>query len=119
MNYLTISSLTDDSMIMKCVAYKKGMRLGDLTIEDISEALKQEDTFVWLGLREADSDLLTKIQEEFGLHELAVEDARSAHQRPKIEEYGESLFLVLHTAILGEESSISAKPIFLSAADFW
>lgn len=75
--------------------------MGDLTIEDISETLKLEDTFVWLGLREADSVLLSKIQEEFGLHELAVEDARSAHQRPKIEEYGDSLFLVLHTVILG------------------
>lgn len=93
----------DKNMIMKCVVYKNGMPLGDLTIEEISEALKLENTFVWLGLREADSELLGKIQEEFGLHELAVEDARSAHQRPKIEEYGDSLFLVLHTAILGEE----------------
>ncbi|MGZ4957623.1 MAG: magnesium/cobalt transporter CorA [Methylomonas sp.] len=89
-------------MIMKCVAYKKGVPLGDVSIEDISEVLKQEGTFVWLGLREPDSELIGKIQEEFGLHELAVEDARSAHQRPKIEEYGDSLFLVLHTASLGE-----------------
>lgn len=94
----------DNNMIMKCVAYKKGLPLGDVTIEDISEVLKHDDTFVWLGLREPDSELLGKIQEEFGLHELAVEDARSAHQRPKIEEYGDSLFLVLHTATLGEDS---------------
>jgi magnesium transporter len=89
----------DSNMIMKCVAYKKGVSLGDLTIEEISLALQAEDTFVWLGLREADHVLLDKIQAEFGLHELAVEDARSAHQRPKIEEYGQSLFLVLHTII--------------------
>jgi magnesium transporter len=93
-------------MIMKCVAYKDGIALGDLTIEDISEALKDPETFVWLGLREADSDLLSKIQAEFGLHELAVEDARSAHQRPKIEEYGDSLFLVLHTVML-EPASVN------------
>ena len=91
----------DNGMIMKCVAYKKGVNVGDVTIEDISEVLRQDDTFVWLGLLEPDSELLTKIQAEFGLHELAVEDARTAHQRPKIEEYGDSLFLVLHTAILG------------------
>jgi magnesium transporter len=90
-------------MIMKCEAYKNGISLGDLTIEQISETLKQEGTFVWLGLREADADLLTSIQEEFGLHELAVEDARSAHQRPKIEEYGDTLFLVLHTATLNDD----------------
>jgi magnesium transporter len=90
-------------MIMKCVAYKNGQALGDLTIADISEALKDNETFVWLGLREADSELLHNIQEEFGLHELAVEDALTAHQRPKIEEYGDSLFLVLHTVILDED----------------
>lgn len=92
----------ENDMIMKCVAYQHGMALGDVTIEDISEALKDPDTFIWLGLREANGELLSKIQEEFGLHELAVEDARSAHQRPKIEEYGDSLFLVLQTAILEE-----------------
>jgi magnesium transporter len=91
-------------MIMKCVAYKHGISLGEVTIEDISEVLKQPDTFVWLGLREADTELLLKIQEEFSLHELAIEDACAAHQRPKLEEYGESLFIVLHTASLGMDS---------------
>lgn len=91
------------NMIMKCVAYKQGSSLGDVTIEDISEVLKDPDTFVWLGLREADTELLLKIQEEFSLHELAIEDACSAHQRPKIEEYGDSLFMVLHTAMPTED----------------
>lgn len=95
---------TDTGMVMKCVAYKNGLSLGDVTIEDISEVLKHPDTFVWLGLREADSELLLKIQEEFGLHELCIEDALTAHQRPKIEEYGDSLFMVLHTAALTEDS---------------
>jgi magnesium transporter len=90
-------------MIMRCVAYKNGLVVGDLTIAEISDALKDNDTFVWLGLREADTGLLSKIQAEFGLHELAVEDACSAHQRPKIEEYGDSLFLVLHTVILDQD----------------
>ena len=93
----------DNSMVMKCVAYQNGVSIGDVTIEDISEVLKREHTFVWLGLREANSELLAKIQQEFGLHDLAIEDACAAHQRPKIEEYGESLFMVLHTAHLAED----------------
>ena len=93
----------DHPMIMKCVAYRNGVSIGDVTIEDISEALKQENTFVWLGLREASNELLTIIQEEFGLHDLAIEDACAAHQRPKLEEYGASLFMVLHTAHLSKE----------------
>lgn len=93
----------DLSMVMKCVAYEKGISIGNITVEDISEVLKREHTFIWLGLREANQSLLLKIQEEFGLHDLAIEDACSAHQRPKIEEYGDTLFIVLHTAHHGEE----------------
>ena len=62
--------------------------------------LKEEGTFVWVGLLEPDDQLMRKIQDEFRLHELAVEDAQKAHQRPKLEEYGDTLFVVLHTAIL-------------------
>jgi magnesium transporter len=91
-------------MVMKCVAYEKGISIGDVTLEDISEVLKREHTFVWLGLREANKELLLQIQAEFGLHDLAIEDACSAHQRPKIDEYGDSMFIVLHTAILGNET---------------
>ena len=91
-------------MVMNSVAYQHGKRVGEVKIDEISEVLKQEGTFVWLGLREPDLDMLAKIQQEFGLHELAIEDMRSAHQRPKLEEYGDSLFLVFHTAQLSEES---------------
>ena len=86
------------AMVMKCVAYTNGVRVGDIGIEQISDFLARDNTFVWLGLREPNSALLDKIQQEFGLHELAVEDTRSAHQRPKLEGYGDSLFLVLQTA---------------------
>ena len=111
----TISTDTlDNCMIMKCVAYQNGVSIGDVTIEDISEVLKQEHTFVWLGLREANSDLLNQIQQEFGLHDLAIEDACAAHQRPKIEEYGESLFIVLHTAHLaGDQIEFGETHFFL------
>nr|WP_197488430.1 magnesium and cobalt transport protein CorA [Methylomonas koyamae] len=94
----------DNTKVMRCVAYQKGVGIGDVTIADISEVLLKEDTFVWLGLREADSKILRAIQIEFGLHDLAIEDACSAHQRPKIEEYGDSLFIVLQTAQLVDDS---------------
>jgi magnesium transporter len=85
-------------MIVNCVSYADGKRMGAVEIEDISEILRFEGQFIWIGLHEPDEDLLRKIQEEFGLHDLAIEDAHRAHQRPKIEEYGDSLFVVLRTA---------------------
>ena len=104
----------DNNMVMKCVAYQNGVSIGDVTIDDISEVLKLENTFVWLGLLEANSELLAKIQEEFGLHDLAIEDACAAHQRPKIEEFGDSLFMVLHTAQLaGDQVRFGETHIFL------
>jgi magnesium transporter len=84
--------------VVNCVAYQAGRRIGDVTLDDISEFLKGTDTLLWLGLREPDIKLLRKVQEEFQLHELAIEDALHAHQRPKLEAYGESVFVVLETA---------------------
>ena len=87
-------------MIRNLAAYSlDGQRQPDITLEGISDALDDAQTrFVWVGLYEPDEPLLMKMQEEFGLHPLAVEDALNAHQRPKIELYGDSLFLVLQTA---------------------
>lgn len=107
MNNHLMEHPVDPPMIMNCVAYKHGKRIGEITLEAISDVLAQEGTFVWLGLHEADKALLEKIQEEFGLHELAIEDACSAHQRPKLEEYGDSLFLVLQTAQLTEDQHVA------------
>jgi magnesium transporter len=91
-------------MVVNCVAYRHGQRLGDISVEEISDVLAEEGTFVWVGLHEPDTALLRTIQAEFRLHELAVEDALSAHQRPKLEEYGDSLFVVLQTAQWWEDS---------------
>ena len=88
-----------DPMVVNCVAYSaEGQRLRDITIDEISDVLETPDEWVWVGLREPDEALLEKLQQEFGLHELAVEDAHAAHQRAKIEIYGDSLFIVAHTA---------------------
>jgi len=86
--------------IVHCVAYRNGQPLGNISIDELSQVIKQPDTFVWLGLHEPDDPLLQKIQGEFGLHGLAIEDAHHAHQRPKIEAYSNSLFIVLKTAQL-------------------
>lgn len=85
------------NMIVHSVAYQEGQRLGDVTLDNLSEVVSEPGTFVWLELDEPDEPLLCKIQEEFSSHDLAVEDARSAHQQPKVEQYGESLFAVLKT----------------------
>ncbi len=84
--------------IIASASYTGGRRIGEVPIDDISEVLKRPETFVWIGLYEPNEPLLRKIQEEFGLHDLAIEDALSAHQRPKVERYDNSLFVVLRTA---------------------
>ena len=83
-------------MLINCVAYENGSRLADMAVEEISDYLDKPDCFVWVALRDATTQELDQMQEEFGLHELAVEDARHGHQRPKIEEYGDSVFAVMH-----------------------
>jgi len=91
------SAGTPVPMLISCVAYQNGRKLADIPIEDISEYVSRPDCFVWVALFEPSMDELDEMAEEFGLHELAVDDARHGHQRPKIEEYGDSLFAVLHT----------------------
>ena len=87
-----------DSAVRTCAVYRDGMR-EEITIDAISDVLAVDDgSFVWVGLYRPPSSLLAKLQEEFGLHDLAVEDAEHAHQRPKIEAYGNTLFIALHTA---------------------
>ncbi|NYE28065.1 magnesium transporter [Rhodanobacter sp. K2T2] len=89
----------EKQMVVNCIAYRKdGSRIGDVTLDEISDVLAKPDTFVWVGLHEPDEELLLKLQEEFCLHDLAIEDAHTAHQRTKIETYGDSLFLVVQTA---------------------
>jgi magnesium transporter len=88
----------DPGMVVNCVAYSAdGMKLRSITLDEISDVIADRKGFVWVGLHEPDEPLLEKLQAEFGLHDLAIEDAHNAHQRPKIEAYGDSLFIVVHT----------------------
>jgi magnesium transporter len=85
--------------VINCAVYDRQGRRRDITLDAISDVLAVDDgSFVWVGVHEPGEAILDKLQEEFGLHDLAVEDARNAHQRPKLETYGNSLFIVAHTA---------------------
>jgi magnesium transporter len=83
-------------MLINCVAYRDGKKLAEPPVQDIDRYLGQADTFVWVALKDANLAELEEMQAEFNLHDLAVEDAQYGHQRPKIEEYGDQLFAVMH-----------------------
>lgn len=102
-------------MLINCVAYEDGTKLADCPIDDISEFLKRPGCFVWVALKDATPDELTKMQQEFGLHDLAVEDARHGHQRPKIEEYDDTVFAVLQTVEVadGNELEVGEVDVFV------
>jgi magnesium transporter len=87
------------STVINCVAYEAGRRVADV---DLTQACPAETDggFVWVGLQEPDKALLRTVQQRFGLHDLAIEDALNAHQRPKLEIYGGGVFIVLRTAQL-------------------
>lgn len=89
--------------IINCAAYSEGRRIANIEISEVNEVLTQEDKFVWIGLHEPSKEMLAEVQQEFGLHDLAIEDAHRAHQRPKLEAYGSSLFLVLRTAQISHQ----------------
>ena len=95
------------SCVINCVVYDKEGKRHDITLDAISDVLAQDDgSFVWVGLYEPADDILEKLQEEFCLHDLAVEDAQNAHQRPKLEAYGNSMFVVTHTAQVVSEKIV-------------
>ena len=86
-------------MIVDCAVYEGGRRRGgELDLHGASQACRQDGAFVWLGLFEPTPDELDAVRREFNLHELAVEDALHAHQRPKLEVYEDTLFVVLKPA---------------------
>ncbi|WP_414445342.1 magnesium/cobalt transporter CorA [Burkholderia sp. 22PA0106] len=93
-------------MLINCAAYQNGQKLADIDIDNISDYVARPECFVWVALKEPSKEELERMGEEFSLHELALEDALVGHQRPKIEEYGDSLFAVLHTVELDAEDEL-------------
>lgn len=101
-------------MLINCVAYQEGKKLDNIPVESISDYLQRKNCFVWVALKDAEPDELEQMQKEFLLHELAVEDAHVGHQRPKIEEYGDSLFAVMHTVeLVDNELNIGEVDVFV------
>ena len=120
-------------MLVNCAVYEAGRKVADISKADIHLHLGQPGRFVWVAMNDATPEELEGMKTEFDLHELAVEDALHGHQRPKIEEYGDCLFVVIRTVDLDGEnlregevvaggSTISqqlAKNLFLSGERAW
>ena len=103
-------------MIINCVAYQNGRKLADIPVSEIHSYIPRPDCFVWVALKDPEPSELQAMKQEFGLHPLAVEDAQHGHQRPKIDEYDESLFVVLHMIERREdELTVGEVAIFAGA----
>jgi magnesium transporter len=101
-------------MIVNCVAYSRGQKLSDIPLTEVRSQLAKPDCFVWVALKDPEGPELSLLQEEFGLHELAIEDTQTGHQRPKIDEYGSALFIVMHLFELdGRELKTGELSIFV------
>jgi magnesium transporter len=101
-------------MLINCVAYENGRKLADITVEAISDYLQRPGCFVWVALKDPGPGELAVMEHEFGLHELAVEDARKTNQRPKIDEYGNQLFTVLKTIeLVGDDFQVGEIDVFV------
>lgn len=83
-------------MLISCAAYSQGKKLADISVAEIPDWVHRAGCFVWVALHDPKDDVLDQLQAAFELHPLAVEDAKNGHQRPKVEEYGNALFAVLH-----------------------
>src|SRR5262245_44918950 len=86
------------TQVIDCAAYAGGYRVANLTVDQLEQAMATPGQFVWLGLYEPDLELLRRVQAQLVLHDLAIEDAANAHQRPKMELYDDDLFVVLRSA---------------------
>jgi len=97
------------SAVVNCVTYQDGVRVpgGRDLVEAVERVRKSDDGFVWLGLHEPTDQEFAGIADLFDLHPLAVEDAVEAHQRPKLERYGETLFAVFKTVCYVEHKELT------------
>ncbi|NIE63728.1 magnesium/cobalt transporter CorA [Burkholderia sp. Ax-1719] len=93
-------------MLINCAAYQSGKKLADIQIEAISDYLQKPECFVWVALKDPDAGEMAAMKEEFDLHSLAIEDVMNGRQRPKIEEYGDTLFAVFHTIEIDGDGEI-------------
>jgi magnesium transporter len=110
----TFSSSRSEPGVIAAGAYASGRRVADIAIEDAREWSRRPGHVVWIGLYEPSLELLARVQAQFDLHPLAIEDAGKPHQHPKLEQYGEALFIVARTAqIVNERIGFGETHIFI------
>lgn len=103
-------------MLMNCAAYQDGRKLADIAPDEIGHYLEQPRCFVWVALFEPTPEELQQAERVFSLHPLAVEDAIHGHERPKLHEYGDALFVVMPIIELeGGELRVGQVAIFLGS----
>ena len=102
----------------RCVVYRPNAEPADIPFADISEYIDKPDTFIWVDLDGSESGTIIKLGEELGLHELALEDALTTHQRSKLEEYGDHLFISAKTAELWENRVHFGEAHFFAGSNF-
>jgi magnesium transporter len=108
-------------MIVDCAVYEDGCRCeGELPLTEAGQAAQRDGSFVWIGVFEPTEDEFDAVRREFDLHELAVEDAVNAHQRPKVEMYGDTLLVVLKTVryVEAEEDLETGEILLFVNRDF-
>jgi len=103
---------------VRCLLYRDGQAPREIPIHDISEHVGYRKNFFWIDIADAEQSMLAKLGEELGLHELAVEDALTTHQRPKLEEYGDHLFISAKTAQLLDGHIFFGEVHFFAGTNF-
>jgi magnesium transporter len=109
-------------VIVDCAVYDDGRRTAEKL--DLHEAYElgrsSDDRFVWIGLHDPDPDEFDSVAREFEIHELAAEDAVRPHQRPKLEVYGDTVFIVLKTVHYEEETEdVETGQVMLFVGKGW
>ena len=104
--------------IVAAFAYRCGHRIAEIQLGDSAAWARERGDFVWIGFHEPTEQDLRTLQQQFGLHELAIEDALSAHQVPKLEVYGDSLFVVLRTAQLDRGKVVFGETCIFVGDDY-
>lgn len=100
--------------VIAASVYSGGRRLGAIPIEDAGRWSREAGHFVWIGLLEPSEELLGRVQVQFGLHDLAIEDAAQPHQAPKLEQYGDDAFIVARTAqMVGDRIAFGETHLFV------
>jgi len=89
--------------VVAASVYANGRRVADIPIEEAGDWSKKKGHVVWIGLHEPGIELLERVAAQLHLHPLAIEDASNAHQQPKVEQYGDALFVVARTAQMAED----------------